>query len=72
MPQYSGLPGPKNGNGWVGKWGGGKKYFKNVKSQEEKKKNNMIETILNWVFSFYFCNLSSMHVYQQFVFLIAE
>jgi hypothetical protein len=25
MPQYRGLPGPKNGNGWVGEWvwGGG-------------------------------------------------
>jgi hypothetical protein len=23
MPQYRGTPGPKNGNGWVGKWGGG-------------------------------------------------
>jgi hypothetical protein len=23
MPQYRGMPGPKNGNGWVGKWGGG-------------------------------------------------
>ena len=22
MPQYRGTPGPKNGNGWVGKWGG--------------------------------------------------
>jgi hypothetical protein len=22
MPQYRGMPGPKNGNGWVGKWGG--------------------------------------------------
>jgi hypothetical protein len=21
MPQYRGTPGPKNGNGWVGKWG---------------------------------------------------
>jgi hypothetical protein len=23
MPQYRGTPGPKNGNGWVGDWGGG-------------------------------------------------
>jgi hypothetical protein len=23
MPQYMGTPGPKNGNGWVGEWGGG-------------------------------------------------
>jgi hypothetical protein len=23
MPQYWGMPGPKNGNGWVGKWWGG-------------------------------------------------
>jgi hypothetical protein len=23
MPQYRGTPGPKNGNGWVGKWGVG-------------------------------------------------
>jgi hypothetical protein len=23
MPQYRGTPGPKNGNGWVGKLGGG-------------------------------------------------
>jgi hypothetical protein len=23
MPQYRGMPGPKNGNGWVGKWEGG-------------------------------------------------
>ena len=23
MPQYRGMPGPKNGNGWVGKWGEG-------------------------------------------------
>jgi hypothetical protein len=23
MPQYRGTPGPKNGNEWVGKWGGG-------------------------------------------------
>jgi hypothetical protein len=23
MPQYRGTPGPKNGNGWVGEWGGG-------------------------------------------------
>jgi hypothetical protein len=23
MPQYRGTPGPKNGNRWVGKWGGG-------------------------------------------------
>jgi hypothetical protein len=23
MPQYRGMPGPKNGNGWVGEWGGG-------------------------------------------------
>jgi hypothetical protein len=23
MPQYRGMPGPKNGNGWVGKWRGG-------------------------------------------------
>jgi hypothetical protein len=24
MPQYKGMPGPKNGNGWVGEcWGGG-------------------------------------------------
>jgi hypothetical protein len=22
MPQYRGTPGPKNGNGWVGEWGG--------------------------------------------------
>jgi hypothetical protein len=22
MPQYRGMPGPKNGNGWVGEWGG--------------------------------------------------
>jgi hypothetical protein len=22
MPQYRGMPGPKNGNEWVGKWGG--------------------------------------------------
>jgi hypothetical protein len=21
MPQYRGIPGPKNGNGWVGEWG---------------------------------------------------
>jgi hypothetical protein len=21
MPQYRGMPGPKNGNGWVGEWG---------------------------------------------------
>jgi hypothetical protein len=21
MPQYRGMPGPKIGNGWVGKWG---------------------------------------------------
>jgi hypothetical protein len=24
MPQYRGMPGPKNGNGWVGEWGGGR------------------------------------------------
>jgi hypothetical protein len=24
MPQYRGMPGPKNGNGWVGKWEGGR------------------------------------------------
>jgi hypothetical protein len=24
MPQYRGMPGPKNGNGWVGEWGWGK------------------------------------------------
>jgi hypothetical protein len=23
MPQYRGMPRPKNGNGWVGEWGGG-------------------------------------------------
>jgi hypothetical protein len=23
MPQYRGMPGPKNGNGWVGGFGGG-------------------------------------------------
>jgi hypothetical protein len=23
MPQYRGTPGPKNGSGWVGEWGGG-------------------------------------------------
>jgi hypothetical protein len=23
MPQYRGTPVPKNGNGWVGEWGGG-------------------------------------------------
>jgi hypothetical protein len=23
MPQYRGTPGPKSGNEWVGKWGGG-------------------------------------------------
>jgi hypothetical protein len=23
MPQYRGTPGPKSGNGWVGKWGEG-------------------------------------------------
>jgi hypothetical protein len=23
MPQYRGMPGSKNGNGWVGEWGGG-------------------------------------------------
>ena len=23
MPQHRGMPGPKNGNGWVGDWGGG-------------------------------------------------
>jgi hypothetical protein len=23
MPQYRGMPGPKSGSGWVGKWGGG-------------------------------------------------
>jgi hypothetical protein len=23
MPQYRGMPGPKNGNGWVGEWGWG-------------------------------------------------
>jgi hypothetical protein len=22
MPQYRGMPGPKNGNGWVREWGG--------------------------------------------------
>jgi hypothetical protein len=22
MPQYRGMPGPKNGNGWVEEWGG--------------------------------------------------
>jgi hypothetical protein len=22
MPQYRGTPGPKNGSGWVGEWGG--------------------------------------------------
>ena len=22
MPQYRGTPGSKNGNGWVGEWGG--------------------------------------------------
>jgi hypothetical protein len=22
MPQYRGMPGPKNGNGWVGEWAG--------------------------------------------------
>jgi hypothetical protein len=27
MPQYSRMPGPKNGNGWVGKWGGGMGHF---------------------------------------------
>ena len=27
MPQYRGMPGPKNGNGWVGKWGGGYEGF---------------------------------------------
>jgi hypothetical protein len=24
MPQYRGMPGPKNGNGWVGECGGGR------------------------------------------------
>jgi hypothetical protein len=24
MPQYRGTPGPKNENGWVGEWGGGR------------------------------------------------
>jgi hypothetical protein len=24
MPRYRGTPEPKNGNGWVGKWGGGR------------------------------------------------
>jgi hypothetical protein len=27
MPQYRVTPGPKNGNGWVGKWGEGVEDF---------------------------------------------
>jgi hypothetical protein len=27
MPQYRGMPGTKNGNGWVGEWGGGVRDF---------------------------------------------
>jgi hypothetical protein len=27
MPQYRGMPGPKNGNGWVGEWGVGRGDF---------------------------------------------
>jgi hypothetical protein len=27
MPQYRGTPGPKNGNGWVGEWGGSGRDF---------------------------------------------
>jgi hypothetical protein len=22
MPQYIGMPGPRNGSGWIGEWGG--------------------------------------------------
>jgi hypothetical protein len=51
MPQYRGMPGPKNGNGWVGKWGGGgfwdsignvieKKY---VRKKRKKKKYNSVD-----------------------------
>jgi hypothetical protein len=29
MSQYRGMPGPKNGNGWVGKWGEGMGDFWN-------------------------------------------
>ena len=29
MPQYRGTPGPKSGNGWVGKWGEGMGDFWN-------------------------------------------
>jgi hypothetical protein len=56
MPQYRGMPGPKNGNGWVGKWGGGYggllgehskcnlgKYviIKNIKNKKNFKKRKM-------------------------------
>jgi hypothetical protein len=30
MPQYRGMPGPKNGNGWVGEWGGGGDFWDSI------------------------------------------
>jgi hypothetical protein len=30
MPQYRGMPGPKNGNGWVEEGGGGRDFWDNI------------------------------------------
>ena len=55
MPQYRGMPGPKNGNGWVGEWGGGpfgialEMYLKKIrnKKKEKRKKNRQLPSVMD-------------------------
>jgi hypothetical protein len=30
MPQYRGMPGPKNGNGWIREWGWGGDFWDSI------------------------------------------
>jgi hypothetical protein len=50
MPQYRGIPGPRNGSGWVGEQGGGRAwetfriafemYIKKIANKKKLKKKN--------------------------------
>jgi hypothetical protein len=37
MPQYRGMPGPRNGSGWVGGWGGMGDFWDSIGNVNEEK-----------------------------------
>jgi hypothetical protein len=47
MPQYRGMPGPKNGNGWVEVGGRGGDFWDSIGNAIEKNRNKKNKTKQN-------------------------